>query len=70
MSSSFTTSSREAAAEHIERGALWADTPEEVARACEIIFTSLPGPKEVESVATGPNGILSGHQRGEKSIST
>ena len=55
----------EAAAEHLERGALWADSPEEVARACEIVFTSLPGPKEVESVATGPNGILSGISAGK-----
>ena len=56
---------REAAADHIERGAQWADTPEEVARASEIVFTSLPGPKEVESVATGPNGILAGISAGK-----
>ncbi len=51
---------RDAAVEHIKRGALWAETPAEMARACEIIFTSLPGPTEVENVATGPNGILEG----------
>ena len=51
---------REAAVEHLERGALWADSPEEAARACEVVFTSLPGPKEVESVATGSNGVLAG----------
>ena len=56
---------REAAAEHIERGALWADTPAEVAQASEVIFTSLPGPKEVESVATGPNGVLAGISAGK-----
>ncbi len=56
---------REAAADHIERGALWADSPEEVAKVCEIVFTSLPGPKEVESVATGPNGILAGVSAGK-----
>ena len=56
---------REAAADHIERGAQWADTPEEVALASEIVFTSLPGPKEVESVATGPNGILAGISAGK-----
>ena len=56
---------REAAADHLERGAQWADTPEEVARACEIVFTSLPGPKEVESVATGPSGILAGISAGK-----
>ena len=56
---------REAAADHLERGALWADSPEEVARESEIIFTSLPGPKEVESVATGPNGVLAGISAGK-----
>ena len=56
---------REAAAKHIERGALWADTPAEVAQASEVVFTSLPGPREVESVATGPNGVLAGISAGK-----
>lgn len=56
---------REAGAEHIERGALWADSPAEVARASEVVFTSLPGPREVESVATGPNGVLAGISAGK-----
>lgn len=56
---------REAAAAHLERGALWADSPREVARACAITFTSLPGPEEVERVATGPDGVLEGIRAGD-----
>lgn len=51
---------REAAEAHLARGAQWADSPAEIARACEIVLTSLPGPEEVESVATGPGGVLEG----------
>jgi 3-hydroxyisobutyrate dehydrogenase-like beta-hydroxyacid dehydrogenase len=41
-------------------GASWADTPKEVAKASDIVFTSLPGPKEVEEVALGKNGLIEG----------
>jgi len=51
---------REAAAPHLERGASWADTPRAVARESELILTSLPGPKEVEAVALGSDGIIHG----------
>ncbi|MBI4233966.1 MAG: NAD(P)-dependent oxidoreductase [Chloroflexi bacterium] len=54
---------REAAAPHLEAGALWADSPKEVAQASEVIFTSLPGPKEVQEVSLGPDGILEGIER-------
>ena len=42
---------QEAATPHLEAGAVWADTPREVAEAAEVVFTSLPGPTEVEAVA-------------------
>jgi 3-hydroxyisobutyrate dehydrogenase len=51
---------REAARPHLEAGAQWADTPRAVARASELILTSLPGPPEVEAVALGPDGIIHG----------
>jgi 3-hydroxyisobutyrate dehydrogenase len=51
---------REAAAPHLERGAKWADSPRAAARESELILTSLPGPKEVEAVALGPDGIIHG----------
>jgi 3-hydroxyisobutyrate dehydrogenase len=55
---------RSAADSHIENGAIWADSPAEVARQCDVVFTSLPGPPEVETVALGPNGILAGLKKG------
>ncbi len=55
---------RESAARHVAAGARWVDTPQAVAEAAEVIFTSLPGPPEVEAVATGPNGLLSGIRPG------
>jgi len=51
---------REAAAPHLKGGARWADSTRAVAATSEIVFTSLPGPKEVESVALGEGGILQG----------
>jgi 3-hydroxyisobutyrate dehydrogenase-like beta-hydroxyacid dehydrogenase len=51
---------REAAGPHLEGGAAWADTPRRVAEAVEVVFTSLPGPPEVESVALGEQGLLAG----------
>ncbi len=48
----------EAAQPHLAAGAVWADSPARVAEAADVIFTSLPGPPEVESVALGENGLL------------
>jgi 3-hydroxyisobutyrate dehydrogenase-like beta-hydroxyacid dehydrogenase len=47
------------------RGARSAENPAAVARASEVVFTSLPGPTEVEHVAFDPgSGILAGLQQG------
>jgi len=57
---------RRAAAEpYLAKGAVWADTPRAVAEASEVVFTSLPGPPEVEAVALGSDGLLSGMSRGK-----
>ena len=56
---------RDAAAPHLEAGATWADSPREVAATSEVVFTSLPGPPEVEAVALGENGILHGVSQGK-----
>jgi 3-hydroxyisobutyrate dehydrogenase len=55
---------REAATPHLAAGAVWADTPCQVAEAAHIVFTSLPGPVEVEAVAVGPNGLIQGMRPG------
>src|SRR4029434_5304946 len=44
----------------VDRGARYAASPAEVARQCEVTFTSLPGPAEVEAVTLGAQGILEG----------
>jgi 3-hydroxyisobutyrate dehydrogenase-like beta-hydroxyacid dehydrogenase len=56
---------RDAAAPHLEAGATWADTPRAVAEASEIVFTSLPGPPEVDAVALGEHGLLHGIRPGK-----
>ena len=48
------------ATRHLEAGATWVDTPREVAEQSEIVFTSLPGPTQVEAVALGESGIMEG----------
>jgi 3-hydroxyisobutyrate dehydrogenase len=55
---------REAAAPHLANGAEWAATPRDAAAGSEIVFTSLPGPPEMEAVALGENGLLSGMKPG------
>ena len=55
---------RRAAAEpHLAAGAAWAASPREVAAASEAVFTSLPGPPEVEATAMGPDGLLAGMRK-------
>lgn len=49
---------------HIGAGAEWADTPCAVAEQCDVVFTSLPGPPEVEAVVFGENGLLEGAHPG------
>ena len=57
---------RRAAAEpYLAKGAVWADSPRAVAEQSELVFTSLPGPPEVEAVALGPNGLLAGMSDGK-----
>jgi 3-hydroxyisobutyrate dehydrogenase len=48
----------------LEGGARLAGSPAEVARLSDVTFTSLPGPKEVEEVAVGPQGVLAGIRAG------
>jgi 3-hydroxyisobutyrate dehydrogenase len=42
---------REAAERHLKAGARWAGSAGDAARGADVVFTSLPGPREVESVA-------------------
>jgi 3-hydroxyisobutyrate dehydrogenase len=42
---------RDAAKPHLEAGASWGEGPRAVAAVSDVVFTSLPGPREVEAVA-------------------
>jgi 3-hydroxyisobutyrate dehydrogenase-like beta-hydroxyacid dehydrogenase len=53
-----------AAEPHLAAGATWADSPRKVAEAVEVVFTSLPGPPEVEAVALGADGLAAGLRQG------
>ena len=61
----------EATADLRERGARPAQNPAAVARQSEVVFTSLPGPQEVETAVLDPAaGILAGLQAGSAFIDT
>lgn len=47
-----------------DKGARAAQTPAELAANSEIVLTSLPGAKEVETVMIGNDGVLSGAAKG------
>src|SRR5215470_5039111 len=55
---------RQSASHHLQAGAEWADTPRAVAERCDVVFTSLPEPADVERVALGADGLLEGMKKG------
>ena len=44
----------------LEDGAIWADSPAELATQCDVICTCLPGPAEMEQVVLGNSGVIEG----------
>ncbi len=56
--------SRQAASQHLENGAEWADSPRAVAAAVDLVFTSLPTPADVEHVGLGKDGLAEGFRKG------
>jgi 3-hydroxyisobutyrate dehydrogenase len=55
---------KDMASRFISAGATWADTPKAVAEQSDVIFTSLPGPAQIEAVALGKNGLIEGMKHG------
>ena len=55
---------REAATNLLEMGARWADTPKDAVPGNEVVFTSLPMPRDVEAVVLGEEGVLEGATAG------
>ncbi|CAI8011065.1 2-hydroxy-3-oxopropionate reductase [Geodia barretti] len=54
----------EATRPFLEGGARLGNSPANVAERCDVTLTSLPGPREVELVATGTEGVLEGIRPG------
>ena len=52
---------RQAASRHLSAGATWADSPQSVAEACDLVFTSLPTPADVQTVG---NSLTQGFRPG------
>jgi 3-hydroxyisobutyrate dehydrogenase len=50
----------EAAEPHLAAGAVWADSPRQLAQDAQLVFTSLPTPADVEQVALAENGLRAG----------
>jgi 3-hydroxyisobutyrate dehydrogenase len=48
----------------LERGAIWQDSPAEVAKAADVIITIVGYPVDVEEVYLGDSGILNSGQKG------
>lgn len=55
---------RERAQWLVDQGLSWHDTPREIAEAADVVFTSLPDDDVLESVASGPDGVLAGLRPG------
>ena len=54
----------EAAQPLLSSGAIWSNSPAALAGECEVVFTCLPGPTEMEQVSLGPTGIIGGIKPG------
>jgi 3-hydroxyisobutyrate dehydrogenase-like beta-hydroxyacid dehydrogenase len=59
---------RETATALLDSGAIWADDPKTLAAQCELVFTCLPGPAEIEAIYRGPNGLMAGLRPGTAAI--
>jgi 3-hydroxyisobutyrate dehydrogenase-like beta-hydroxyacid dehydrogenase len=44
----------------VERGLVWRDTPREVARAADVIFSMVTDDAALDSISRGPDGLLAG----------
>jgi 3-hydroxyisobutyrate dehydrogenase-like beta-hydroxyacid dehydrogenase len=53
-----------------EAGAKWAVSPKDVAAQSEVVLSALPGPREVEAVVLGEEGVFAGLNRGSAYIDT
>lgn len=59
-----TTRTKSSAEELLQAGAVWKDTPKEVAEVSDCVFSIVGYPKDVESVMLGSEGALAGIAKG------
>lgn len=55
---------KDAAEPFLDNKVGWAATPRELAEQCDVVFTSLPKPNDVEAVLAGKNGLGAGFRKG------
>jgi 3-hydroxyisobutyrate dehydrogenase len=55
---------KQSAEPHLAAGARWADSVAEVGRAADVVFTSVPGPKEMQAVGLGEGGLVESMREG------
>src|SRR6202000_1690310 len=58
------TRRRESANAAIAKGAIWAETPKNLAGQSELVCTVLPGPPEIEAIMAEENGLRAGFKAG------
>ncbi|RSD28205.1 NAD(P)-dependent oxidoreductase [Mesobacillus subterraneus] len=58
------TRSKEKAAELLENGAVWAESPREVAQNADVIFTIVGYPSDVEKIYLGEEGLIASGKPG------
>lgn len=56
--------SKDAAQRFLDQGAHWAETPKDMATACDVVITCLPSPAACSAVVEGENGIIEGTHPG------
>ena len=49
----------------LSAGAMWAESPADLASACDVIITMVPGPPQISSVMRDSGGVLSGFGPGK-----
>lgn len=55
---------KEAANQLLKEGAQWAESPAEIAKTCDVVFTSLPTPADVINVCHRKGGLAEGFREG------
>jgi 3-hydroxyisobutyrate dehydrogenase-like beta-hydroxyacid dehydrogenase len=58
------TRRRETAQAAIAKGAIWAETPKNLATNSDLVCTVLPGPPEIEAIMAGDDGLRAGFKAG------